>query len=84
MLPGWDQWVAGPGTKDTHVVPPARRTLVTRKANLVIAGGVVSGTWSAKNGNVVTEWFPEAGPLPKAALAREVERLKAILDLDLS
>ena len=29
LLPGYDQWVLGPGTADAHVVPPARRTLVT-------------------------------------------------------
>jgi winged helix DNA-binding protein len=81
LLPGHDQWVLGPGTKDEHVVPPARRDLVTRKANLVIAGGVVSGTWTASGGRVVTQWFPEAGPPPEAALAEAVEQLAAILDL---
>ena len=39
FLPGHDQWVIGPGTKDEHVVPKAHRTQVTRKANLVLAGG---------------------------------------------
>jgi len=81
LLPGFDQWVLGPGTKDAHVVPPARRALVTRKANLVIAGGVVSGTWSLNGKKVVTQWFPEAGPVPAKALSGEAERLAAILDL---
>lgn len=45
-LPGHDQWVMGPGTKDEHVVPPELREAVTRKANLVVRGGVVSGTWT--------------------------------------
>jgi winged helix DNA-binding protein len=54
LLRGYDQWVLGPGTADAHVVPPARRTLVSRKANLVIAGGVVSGTWSLTGDHVVT------------------------------
>ena len=31
LLPGYDQWVLGPGTADAHVVPPARRTLVSRR-----------------------------------------------------
>lgn len=80
LLPGHDQWVLGPGTADPHVVPPARRKLVSRKANLVIAGGVVSGTWTVSGDQLVTGWFAEAGEPPKAALAEEVQRLAAILD----
>ena len=48
LLPGQDQWVMGPGTADARVVPPERRTVVSRGAHLVVAGGVVSGTWSIK------------------------------------
>jgi hypothetical protein len=80
LLPGYDQWVLGPGTADAHVVPPARRTLVSRGANIVIAGGVVSGTWSVTGDQVVAAWFAEAGPPAREALAEEVARLAAILD----
>jgi hypothetical protein len=80
LLPGHDQWILGPGTADAHVVPPSRRTLVSRKANIVIAGGVVSGTWSMTGDQVVTAWFTEAGPPPLTALAAEVDRLATILD----
>jgi hypothetical protein len=79
LLPGHDQWVIGPGTKDENVVPPARRTPVTRKANVVVAGGVVSGTWRATDDEVVVDWFDEAGRVPRAALAEEATRLGAIL-----
>ena len=79
LLPGYDQWVLGPGTADAHVVPPARRRLVSRQANLVVAGGVVSGTWSVTDDQVVTTWFAEAGPPPQDALADEVARLGPIL-----
>jgi hypothetical protein len=79
FLPGHDQWVIGPGTKDEHVVPPARRTPVTRKANLVIVGGVVSATWSLMDDAVVVTWFGEAGTPPRQALAEEVTRLGVIL-----
>lgn len=75
FLPGHDQWVMGPGTKDEHVVPPAHRTPVTRKANLVIAGGVVSGTWSRKGGEVEVTWFERSGALPRKALEEQVDRL---------
>ena len=79
LLPGHDQWVIGPGTKDEHVVPPARRTPVTRKANIVLAGGVVSGTWRTTDDEVVVDWFDEAGRVPRTALAEEATRLGAIL-----
>ena len=79
LLPGYDQWVLGPGTSDAHVVPPARRRLVSRQANIVIAGGVVSGTWSLTDDEVVAAWFAEAGPPPTEALAAEVARLATIL-----
>jgi hypothetical protein len=80
LLPAYDQWVLGPGTADAHVVPTARRTVVSRGANLVVAGGVVSGTWSVTDDQVVVAWFAEAGPPPREALAAEVARLAGILD----
>lgn len=80
LLPGHDPWVIGPGTKDAHVVPPARRTPVTRKANLVVAGGVVRGTWLAKAGDVEVTWFGENGKPPLNDVAEEVGRLSAFLD----
>ena len=79
LLPGHDQWVLGPGTADAHVVPPARRTLVTRQANIVIVGGVVSGTWSLTEDQVVVVWFAETAPPAREALAGEVLRLATIL-----
>jgi hypothetical protein len=79
LLPGYDQWVLGPGTADAHVVPPARRQLVSRHANLVLVGGVVSGTWALSGDQIVTTWFAEAGPPPHESLAEEVARLATIL-----
>jgi hypothetical protein len=80
LLPGYDQWVLGPGTADAHIVPPRRRTLVSRQANIVIIGGVVGGTWSVTQDRVAIAWFGEGGPAPKEALAEEVSRLATILD----
>jgi Winged helix DNA-binding domain len=79
LLPGYDQWVLGPGTADAHVVPPARRTLVSRGANIVIVGGVVSGTWSLADDHVVVAWFAEIAPPARDALVDEVARLATIL-----
>jgi hypothetical protein len=83
LLPGYDQWVLGPGTADAHIVPPSRRALVSRQANLVIVGGVVSGTWSLTHDELSVNWFPEGGPPPRNGLADEVARLATILDLPL-
>jgi hypothetical protein len=80
LLPGYDQWVLGPGTADAHIVPPGKRALVSRGANIVIIGGVVSGMWSLSRDRVAIAWFAEGGPPPAEALAEEVARLATILD----
>jgi hypothetical protein len=80
FLPGFDQWVLGPGTSDAHVVPPPRRGVVTRGANIVIAGGVVSGTWSIRRERLEVSWFGGNGPPPEETLSDEVRRLAGILE----
>lgn len=87
LLPGFDQYVLGPGTKDGHVVPGARRAAVSRQAGwispVVLAGGVVRGTWALDRDRVTISWFKEAGRPPRPALAAEVARLSSILGRDL-
>jgi len=80
LLPGYDQWVIGPGTSDFHIVSPERRALVSRQASLVILGGVVSGTWSLSEDHLAVAWFAESGKPPRQAIAEEVARLAGILD----
>ena len=87
FLPGHDQWVMGPGTKDSHVTPPAHREAMTRKANPVIVGGVVRGTWAVKKGKknervVAVTWLDER-QCPQEAVQEEAQRLGAILGDDL-
>lgn len=79
LLAGHDQWVLGPGTADTRVVPAERRAAVTRGAPLVLRGGVVAGTWVAGPSTLDVTWFGEAGPPPADALAAEADRLAALL-----
>jgi len=75
------QQLPAPVGADAHVVvPPARRRLVSRQANIVIVGGVVSGTWSLTDDQVLVAWFVEAAPPAREALAAEVSRLATILD----
>jgi hypothetical protein len=83
LLPGYDQWVLGPGTADANIVPPGRRALVSRQANLLIVGGVVSGTWSLARDKLSVNWFAEGVPPPRNGLADEVSRLAMIMDLPL-
>jgi hypothetical protein len=82
LIPGHDQWVMGPGTKDVQVTPQSQREAVTRKANLVVVGGVVCGTWVRKGDELVVVWRDERRR-PKGAIEQEVERLAGILGRDL-
>ena len=82
LLPGHDQWVIGPGTKDAHVTPPSRRDLMTRKANPVTCGGVVCGTWTRTGADLTVTWL-DGRPRPDAALEEERGRLADLLGLDL-
>jgi hypothetical protein len=83
LLPGFDQYVLGPGTGNAHVVPEARRAEVSKQSGwispVVVAGGVVSGTWSLEGEELNITWFAEAGTLPRKALNAEVDRLSSIL-----
>jgi len=87
LLPGFDQYVLGLGTEDRHVVPAARRRAVSLQSGwispVVVAGGVVTGTWSLDGDRVRIAWFKEAGRPPQTALGVEVARLASILDRDL-
>lgn len=82
FLPGHDQWVIGPGTKDIHVTPSSRRDLMTRKANPVIVGGVVCGTW-ARHGDELTVTWLDHRQRPDKPIEQEAARLAGILGRDL-
>lgn len=87
LLPGFDAYVLGPGTDDPHVIAPARRGAVSRAAGwispVVVAGGVVTGTWEIDGDTARITWFREAGRAPKKALGSEVERLSPLVGHDL-
>jgi len=86
LLPGFDQYVLGPTTADGHVLPPARRAAVSKQAGwispVVVAGGVVCGTWELDRDQLRAAWFREAGRVPRQSLDAEVARLSSILDRD--
>jgi hypothetical protein len=82
LLPGYDQWVLGPGTADAQVVPPARRAVVSKRAHLVVAGGVVAGTWSVSRERLTVTWFAAAPP-DREALADQTKRQGAFAGREL-
>ncbi|MGH2451873.1 MAG: winged helix DNA-binding domain-containing protein [Candidatus Limnocylindria bacterium] len=86
LLPGFDQYVLGAGTEDVNVVPSRRRSAVSKQSGwispIVVAAGVVSGTWELEDDRASIAWFREAGRPPRDALEAECARLSAILDRD--
>jgi winged helix DNA-binding protein len=87
LLPGFDQYVMGPGTGDGHVVPAARRAAVSKQSGwispVLLSGGAVRGTWELDGEQARVAWFKEAGRPPRKALDAEVARLSSILGRDL-
>lgn len=83
LLPGFDQYVLGPGTKDPHIIPPGRRPMVSKQsgwiAPVVVCGGLVSGTWEIDDGALRVSWFDELGKPPMRALGDESDRLSGIV-----
>ncbi len=82
LLPGHDQWVMGPGTKDAHVTPVNLRDAITRRANPVIHGGVVRGTWTRRDQELVVSWQSDR-PAPVSSIEREARRLSDLLGHEL-
>lgn len=82
FLPGHDQWLIGPGTEDVHVTPPNRRRPMSRKANAVVVGGVVCGTWARKGDELIVSWLDERRR-PDRAVEQQVTRLSSILGRNL-
>ncbi len=83
LLPGFDQYVLGPGTKAEEIIAPSRRAEVSRAAGwispVVVAGGRVVGTWEADGRNVQVRLFEDAGPIPGPELDAEVARVEELL-----
>jgi hypothetical protein len=87
LVPGFDQFVMGPGTDDGHVVPAKRRREVSKQSGwispVVLVGGVASGTWELAGDVLTITWFKEAGAVPRTALLAEAARLGTIVSREL-
>ncbi|WP_040796320.1 winged helix DNA-binding domain-containing protein [Nocardia higoensis] len=68
LLGPFDQYVLGPGTADTELLPKAHRGGVSRTAGwiapLVVDAGRITGTWEFDGDEVIVSMFGDA-PLPK-------------------
>lgn len=83
LLPGFDQYVLGPGTGDPRIIAPQRRAQVSRAggwiAPVVVAGGRVAGTWTVTGPDLAVELWSEAGPVDRDALDAEAAELGEVL-----
>lgn len=82
LVGAFDQFVLGPGTGDTRLIPAKRRAAVSRAAGwispVVARGGRPVGTWANTDTALTITWWREAGPAPRKALRAETARLGEI------
>ncbi|MEU2034545.1 winged helix DNA-binding domain-containing protein [Nocardia amamiensis] len=80
LLGAFDQYVLGPGTGDTALLPPAHRPKVSRTAGwispIVVVGGRIAGTWELAEDAVEIAMFDSA-PLPNPGLDAAVAHVAA-------
>lgn len=86
LLPGFDQYVLGPGTADTRVLPGEHRGRVSRAAGwiapVVVRAGRVVGTWDLDGDVLRVEPFDAATDLP--GLDDEVRTWSTVLGRELT
>ncbi|MEH1016694.1 winged helix DNA-binding domain-containing protein [Micromonospora sp. CPCC 206060] len=86
LLPAFDQWILGPGTKDTMIIPAGRRSSVSLAAGwiapTVVHQGRVVGTWTPRDGVPEVTLWPESPPVPAEQIEAEVARLQTYLGKD--
>lgn len=82
LLPAFDQYVLGPGTKDTEIVPAEHRSDVSRPAGwispVVVASGRVVGVWEVTDDTADVRLFADADPVASSVLDKEVKRVSAL------
>lgn len=80
LLGQFDQYVLGPGTGDTALLPGDHRAKVSRTAGwispLVLVGGRIAGTWDLDKGDLVVSMF-DGAPVPTAQITAELPRIAA-------
>ncbi|CAM4527519.1 winged helix DNA-binding domain-containing protein [Nocardia ninae] len=85
LLGGFDQYVLGPGTADTVLLPGDHRAKVSRTAGwispIVVVGGRIAGTWELADDTVTVAMF-DGAPLPRKGFDAALERLAEALGRD--
>ncbi|MFD0360748.1 winged helix DNA-binding domain-containing protein [Nocardia sp. GCM10030253] len=87
LLGAFDQYVLGPGTSDSELLPAEHRSKVSRAAGwispIVVVGGRIAGTWEIVDGDLVVAMFDGAAP-PKKHLATAADHLAVALGQDIA
>jgi winged helix DNA-binding protein len=82
LLPAFDQYVLGPGTKDPMIIDPGRRAAISRTAGwiapVLLAGGRVAGTWELNGTRLDVTPFPDAPRVSAADLQAEAGWIEAV------
>lgn len=82
LLGAFDQFVLGPGTKDTHMLPTKHRGLVSKAAGwiapVVTEGGRITGVWELENDTLLVTPFPGEQPPSSQSLTEEATRLATV------
>lgn len=86
LLGAFDQYVLGPGTNDTGMLPAEHRSKVSRAGGwispVVIVGGRIAGVWEPTGEEIVVSLFPGAGEPPVEALEAEAAHVARVSGLD--
>jgi hypothetical protein len=79
LLGAFDQYVLGPGTGDTVILPREHRSDVSRTAGwispIVVAGGRIVGVWDTENSEVAVTLFGDVAPPGARQLKAEAKRV---------
>ena len=82
LLGAFDQFVLGPGTKDTHMLASEHRSRVSKAAGWIAPvlpqGGRITGVWDMDDGNLVVTPFPGEQVPPSTVLEDAAARLAAV------
>ena len=88
LLPAFDQYVLGPGTSDSRLIPAGRRREVSKAAGwispVVLAAGRVAGVWTVADQVLRVSLFAEGRQVSRAELEQEAARLSRYLGRELA
>lgn len=79
LLGGFDQYVLGPGTGDTRLLPAEHRSRVSRAGGwispVVVIGGRVAGVWELAEDRIEVSLFPGVEQPPREVLEAEADHV---------